>query len=98
MSRVIWKYEVTPQLGVQHLLVPRGGRPIAMKMQGAALKLWLENDLDEVEQERIRFAVIGTGQEVPEGLEHVETVVAGEAVWHLYREPPPTHRGTIDED
>lgn len=52
-------------------------------LQDGRMYFWAEIDTQEGQYPR-KFAVIGTGWDVPEGHMHLGTAQEGSYVWHLY--------------
>lgn len=77
----IWKFPVRTDAAV---MMPVGARILHVANQPyVGPCLWAEIDPDAPEEPR-QFAVVGTGQMVPEGASHLGTWLDGQFVWHLY--------------
>lgn len=68
-----------------HLLMPVGATVLDIQRQGGQIMMWAHVDTQAVTHKR-RFHVIGTGHEVPAGLEYLKTVQVGGFVWHIFEE------------
>jgi hypothetical protein len=91
MARKVYKFQdVREGLGWQEMLLPVGSIPIHWDAEKYCL--WVELDPDQTDKEMMRFAIVGTGQDIPEDAEHVVTLSGSALVWHLYREPERVFR------
>lgn len=79
-ERVVYKYPVSFGLVVS---VPGPAKPVLFARQGEMLYAWIEHPR-EAEEVTLAFVVVGTGHDVPDGMEHVQSLVDGDFVWHLY--------------
>lgn len=88
MIRTVWKFRAEPLPEIQ--TAPCVGKPLAIAEDGTeSLCAWWEVQDPEAEptavEGRSTFCVIGTGWDVPDGFQHVDTVVTRWGyVWHLY--------------
>lgn len=102
MARAVWKFLVDPGPDVQRIEVndAQSVRPLALAEDGVGnLCLWAEVERDPGRVAALRYAVLGTGWDIPQDLplEHVDTCVTEWGyVWHLYRIPTTARRN--DED
>jgi uncharacterized protein YbdZ (MbtH family) len=80
----IWKFpfDVTDRFTLE---IPDGYRILHVEMQGKSPCLWAIVD-EARPPSQTRFALFGTGFEVPAGWEHVGTFQQPPYVWHLFRE------------
>jgi hypothetical protein len=84
MNRQIWKFQV-PFDEVCIVEMPLGARVVFVGEQNDAIYLWAE--VDPAHRKVVRkFAIVGTGQSIPEDLEYVGTVQTPPFVWHVYEE------------
>lgn len=60
--QTIWKYTIQPSM---ELNLPKGAQILSVHEQGDALCMWALVD-PEVETENRKFAVYGTGHEIPD--------------------------------
>jgi hypothetical protein len=83
--KAIWKFSLEakdsegPFVDVK---MPRGAHPYFVGLQGAGLFVWAMVDT-EAPLETVRFAVVGTGREWPEGFHGIGAVIDGPYVWHV---------------
>lgn len=45
--------------------------------------IWIMHDPNK-EQQQLKFQLIGTGTPIPDGLEHVGSVIISPYVWHVF--------------
>jgi len=85
--RTIWKTPLA-STGPNLVDVPVGARPLAAAMQGGAAALWWQVESDAAMEQRT-VHVVGTGWPLPEGLDHVATILAdeGRLIWHVFAAP-----------
>lgn len=85
----IWKYNVL--MAVQFKLeLPEKSRVLSVQMQDEAPCMWVRVDTERPLEVR-QFAIVGTGNAVPDGYtEHLGTWQQGRFVFHLF-EPIPKH-------
>lgn len=93
MPNTVYKYgPVVPNVDVQEIVMPRGAGIVHMMEQphiNGQLYLWAVVNPQEKETERRRFAVLGTGWDIPPYLYYVCTCMACDGtVWHLFEEYP----------
>lgn len=79
--REVWKYRL--ELGINHLLMPRGALPLTAQIQHTSITLWAEVD-PTVKREQVTVDVVGTGHPVPDGTQYLATVQQPPFVWHVY--------------
>ncbi len=84
MTHVIWKFEI-PVTDWPTVEMPVGAEALHVGTQDRRLLLWAKVDC-EARRERRQFAVIGTGNQMPErGVgEYIGTVQVGGFVWHVF--------------
>ena len=77
--RTVYKYALDQQHKIPHSakLVHAGRDP-----QGA-LCAWFDVDTDN-SSATVEFMIIGTGQEIPRGAQHVLSTIDDPFVWHFY--------------
>ena len=90
MSRVVWKYDLTPGVMETQFLgspkVVHVGNMFPDSGRNDTPSVWIEHDPDDGDIERIRLQVFGTGHPIPHGWEHVGSVTLPSCglVWHVY--------------
>jgi hypothetical protein len=85
MSRVVWKYVLSP--GENVISAPRGSRIVAVgpAMPGAnGPAVWVEREKDADPTVTMRVAAIGTGHPVPSEALHIGSAWCGPFMWHVY--------------
>lgn len=81
MARVIWKFALDKGVVVH---APRNLKPLFYGLDPHCFPaVWAEVDPLQPAVEH-RFAVYGTGWEIPELASYVGSMVNGAYVWHLY--------------
>lgn len=98
MIHYVWKYTVRSNECVQYFRAPPGSRPIALDYQHGQLRMWTEGPdmgVPPHRRERMPYAIISTGWNIPPGFVHVATCLTPPSipepdsrVWHLYRKGP----------
>ncbi len=79
---VIYKY--TLQLAdTSQLNLPLGAEVLCVKQQGRKFSLWIKCDPAAPAETRT-FHVVGTGHDVPDGAEYIDTILDGAYVWHIF--------------
>lgn len=83
--RTVWKYQVSATSVETYLTIPRGAKALSAQGQNNTPTVWFELD-PFAPTERRCFAVVGTGQHVPDGGRYVGTcqTFGGLLVWHIY--------------
>lgn len=89
MPRTIYKYPIPHNKGlIQQHALPKGAKIVYLGFQGATdhLHLWAEVNTSEPELQARSFAIIGTGETIPDGWEYVATAQEAQQtfVWHLF--------------
>lgn len=81
--KTVHKFPLTiGNISVLHM--PAGATVLHVGLDpGNRICLWAFVDTDLVSETRI-FTVVGTGHEVPDGLEYIGSVVQGPFVWHVF--------------
>lgn len=79
--RTVWKFKVPLTAGIVNLDMPKGAKIVHADIN----HIWAECD-SRASTERIGFAWFGTGWTIEDKeWQHVQTVIDGMFVWHLYR-------------
>lgn len=87
-SSTVWKFTLGPRQTLSsdaYVEMPGGAKILTCQMQGDTIVLYAKVDPDTPPEIRM-FQVIGTGQEIPEELDHeyVGTVQYGPLVFHVF--------------
>lgn len=86
--KTVYKYPIPLITGGEETL-PLRGKIVHVGTQDSfpdVISVWAEYD-DSVEPTDVRLFVVGTGHRIyPESAEHVGSAIAGQYVWHVYRE------------
>lgn len=83
--KTIWKYHPTIEDTVTFIVPPETKFLSAGVDPSGELCVWMEVRHPEKEKtSRIKCGVYGTGQEVPEGMTFLGTVLMTPFVWHVY--------------
>ena len=82
MSRVVYKYRVDGF--VNYYTVPAPAKPLFFALQGGTPYVWVEHPINSEEAVELIFVTVGTGHVIPEGAEHIGSLIDGAFVWHLY--------------
>lgn len=86
MSSVIYKYTIKLK-NKQTVELPLGAKVLKFGHKGDDISLWAMVDSEESDKLPLDVIVIGTGNAIEESLdryEHVETIITGFYVWHIY--------------
>lgn len=67
--------------------VPKGANFRLFGMQRGIPCVWFEVDPDKKETETIHLIIYGTGHPIPDKACHLQSVMDGNFVWHLYNLP-----------
>jgi len=94
MTRAVWKYPVPPYVEetIRPTMLPAGARVIHADVQRDGVYVWAEvTDPDPAALSARWLGVFATGQEIPDGWQHVATATTpgAEFVWHVYGVPAP---------
>lgn len=88
MVKTIWKYELAGLYAHFEFSIPQGAKLIAVHPQRGTPCVWFEVDptTRDADYEPHVFALVGTGHSVPDGFNHVGTVLmlADNLVLHVY--------------
>lgn len=85
MDRVVYKYEIDLTQGTT-VKACAPAKPVHFARQDSSYCVWVEQQVGQPDT-TIEFYVVGTGHPIPEGFEHVSSILDGPFVWHLYRSP-----------
>lgn len=88
VDRVVYNYSVTPAQGWQEMMLPAAAKilHVDVDLNPDYLRMWVLLNPD-VPTFATRYALIGTGWPVPNGAEHVHTILLSNGfVWHLFRD------------
>lgn len=95
MGRRIYKYPLLklgtldfPEARSREIQMPKGAIPRHLGIQDATIALWADVN-PQAEPESRTFVLAGTGEEIPEDVIFVATVIAGAFVWHLFDDRNP---------
>jgi hypothetical protein len=83
----IYKYSVTPMINIQEITLPKHSAPLSIIEQDDDLVMYCHVDPEEDAQAVFRYAVVGTGWELPYECNcrnFIGTVKQGYFVWHLF--------------
>jgi len=69
----------------RHHRLPRDARIVHVGEQHGYPTMWAEVDTHSCLFCDAPFRVVGTGQEIPDGYEHIGTSQGATFVWHIYR-------------
>ena len=83
MIRRVYKYALERTTEEQTVAIPHGGIIRHVAMQNGEICLWVEVEIYQGHDHR-RFAIHGTGHDIPEGEVWRGTVFDGPFVWHVY--------------
>ena len=83
MSRTVWKYVLEIKNGPQLLKIPSDSRLLHVAEQHGQPSMWFEVGEGSVPLPR-SFYIVGTGHEIPRGVDWVGTFQAPPFVWHIY--------------
>jgi hypothetical protein len=84
MTRVVYKYELTPEVGA--IVIPEGSQLLHVDVQGDKAYVWALVDSDADDCYR-RLVVVATGQPLPKDVgaaEHIGTFVVNGLVFHAF--------------
>lgn len=85
MSRVIYHYPMPEPDGKRHTVpLTRYAKIVHVGLRHGIPTFWVEVEKGEPTRS-VKVVVVGTGWDVPEGVNHQGTVITPEGlVWHLY--------------
>jgi len=84
-KRRVYKYPIPMNSMEFTVLLPRGYKVNRVGWQQHELFMWATVDV-EAPQDKVKFRLFGTGQEIPDSMEFVATWDLGPLVMHCYRE------------
>ena len=77
-NSTVWKFPVCSEVRM-----PKGAKLLTLQVQHGMPHLWAEVD-PSAEEEKRRFAVVGTGSTLPEPRTYVGTYQNSPFIWHVY--------------
>lgn len=84
MAKNILKYQLNFNDRVQTILLREGAILRSLQVQARTPTLWVEVDPDAPE-EYVTFHIVGTGWDIPSGLDYIGTLQDGPYVWHFFK-------------
>lgn len=94
MSKRIWKWPLVGALDEESM--PKGTTILCVQMQTTVPTIWALVDTEQMETERRRFRIYGTGREIPsESGIYIGTVQNGPFVWHIFEEKEEQENGSV---
>ena len=87
MKKVVYKYKLQITKVIQEVVLPLGAQILCIKMQNDELCMWALVDPDQTYNEVIKIRCAGTGHEITEDVEYIDTVMLldGELVFHFFK-------------
>ena len=88
MGQMVWKFKIDLfRDDWQSIEMAEGTYPLMVAMQDHNLCMWAAFDEAALKDEKVmqEYIVTGTGFRVPDGAEHVGSVMSGTFVWHVWR-------------
>lgn len=87
MKKVVYKYKLQITKVIQEVVLPLGAQILCIKMQNDELCMWALVDPDQTYNEVVKIRCAGTGHEITEDVEYIDTVVLldGELVFHFFK-------------
>ena len=87
MKKVVYKYKLQLTKVIQEVVLPLGAQILCIKMQNDELCMWALVDPDQTYNEVVKIRCAGTGHEITEDVEYINTVVLldGELVFHFFK-------------
>jgi hypothetical protein len=85
MNKVVWKFTLTVAES-QGVMVPESAWFLHVDFRDGFIAVWAAVDPTFSQQMRT-FRVVGTGCEIPDGVDYLGSVRDGIYVWHLFVEP-----------
>ena len=72
---------------IQEVVLPLGAQILCIKMQNDELCMWALVDPDQTYNEVVKIRCAGTGHEITEDVEYIDTVMLldGELVFHFFK-------------
>ena len=87
MKKVVYKYKLQITKVIQEVILPLGAQILCIKMQNDELCMWALVDPDQTYNEVVKIRCAGTGHEITEDVEYIDTVMLldGELVFHFFK-------------
>lgn len=87
MKKVVYKYKLQITKVIQEVVLPLGAQILCIKMQNDELCMWALVDPDQTYNEVVKIRCAGTGYEITEDVEYIDTVMLldGELVFHFFK-------------
>ena len=87
MKKVVYKYKLQITKVIQEVVLPLGAQILCIKMQNDELCMWALADPDQTYNEVVKIRCAGTGHEITEDVEYIDTVMLldGELVFHFFK-------------
>ena len=87
MKKVVYKYKLQITKVIQEVVLPLGAQILCIKMQNDELCVWALVDPDQTYNEVVKIRCAGTGHEITEDVEYIDTVMLldGELVFHFFK-------------
>ena len=87
MKKVVYKYKLQITKVIQEVVLPLGAQILCIKMQNDELCMWALVDPDQTYNEVVKIRCAGTGHEITEDVEYIDTVMLldGELAFHFFK-------------
>ena len=87
MKKVVYKYKLQLTKDTQEVVLPQGAQILCIRMQNDELCMWALVDPDQIYNEVVKIRCAGTGHEITEDVEYIDTVMLldGELVFHFFK-------------
>lgn len=87
MKKAVYKYKLQITKVIQEVVLPLGAQILCIKMQNDELCMWALVDPDQTYNEVVKIRCAGTGHEIIEDVEYIDTVMLldGELVFHFFK-------------
>lgn len=87
MKKVVYKYKLQITKVIQEVVLPLGAQILCIKMQNDELCMWALVDPDQTYNEVVKIRCAGTGHEITEDVEYIDTVMLldGALVFHFFK-------------
>ena len=87
MKKAVYKYKLQITKVIQEVVLPLGAQILCIKMQNDELCMWALVDPDQTYNEVVKIRCAGTGHEITEDVEYIDTVMllGGELVFHFFK-------------
>ena len=87
MKKVVYKYKLQITKVIQEVVLPLGAQVLCIKMQNDELCMWALVDPDQTYNEVVKIRCAGTGHEITEDVEYIDTVMLldRELVFHFFK-------------